>query len=222
MRNMGLVTDTNIIRIGSGQTQAFIAGQIVGDGSGLTNLNVGQLPSAVLTNNASGVNLAGTFSGDGSGLYNTITTANYVSAYDTANHLNSTANTFQSVSFGAASLSGWTYIGGGAATFTCPQSGMYLVQYTAEAATTINSATTISLRVFNLATSFETPGSESSVVLSVANQATPVSKSFLAYYAVGNAIQIQFTGSNTSAELIGGIGASTYQPSISCTIIRIQ
>ena len=220
--NMGLVTDTNIIRIGSGQTQAFIAGQIVGDGSGLTNLNVGQLPSAVLTNNASGVNLAGTFSGDGSGLYNTITTANYVSAYDTANHLNSTANTFQSVSFGAASLSGWTYIGGGAATFTCPQSGMYLVQYTAEAATTINSATTISLRVFNLATSFETPGSESSVVLSVANQATPVSKSFLAYYAVGNAIQIQFTGSNTSAELIGGIGASTYQPSISCTIIRIQ
>ena len=220
--NMGLVTDTNIIRIGTSQTQAFIAGQIVGDGSGLTNLNVGQLPSAVLTNNASGVNLAGTFSGDGSGLYNTITTANYVSAYDTANHLNSTANTFQSVSFGAASLSGWTYIGGGAATFTCPQSGMYLVQYTAEAATTINSATTISLRVFNLATSFETPGSESSVVLSVANQATPVSKSFLAYYAVGNAIQIQFTGSNTSAELIGGIGASTYQPSISCTIIRIQ
>ena len=67
---MGFATDTNIIRIGSGQTQAFIAGQIIGDGSGLTNLNVGQLPSAVLTNNAAGVTLAGTFTGSGMGLTN--------------------------------------------------------------------------------------------------------------------------------------------------------
>jgi len=37
--NMGLATDNNLIRIGTSQTQAFIAGQIIGDGSGLTNLN---------------------------------------------------------------------------------------------------------------------------------------------------------------------------------------
>ncbi len=37
--NEGLSTDTNIIRIGSGQSQTFIAGVINGDGSGLTNLN---------------------------------------------------------------------------------------------------------------------------------------------------------------------------------------
>jgi hypothetical protein len=53
------------------------AGNFVGNGAGLTNLNaaqlsgmvsVAQLPSIVLTNNASGVTLSGSFSGDGSGL----------------------------------------------------------------------------------------------------------------------------------------------------------
>jgi hypothetical protein len=68
--NMGLVTDTNIIRIGSSQTQTFIAGVITGDGSGLTNLNAGQLPSSVLTNNENGVTLSGTFNGNGGGLTN--------------------------------------------------------------------------------------------------------------------------------------------------------
>jgi hypothetical protein len=37
--NQGLATDTNIIRIGSGQSQTFIAGVITGNGAGLTNLN---------------------------------------------------------------------------------------------------------------------------------------------------------------------------------------
>jgi hypothetical protein len=37
--NQGLSADTNIIRIGSGQSKTFIAGVINGDGSGLTNLN---------------------------------------------------------------------------------------------------------------------------------------------------------------------------------------
>jgi trimeric autotransporter adhesin len=75
--NVGLSTDTNIIRIGSGQTQTFIAGVINGNGGGLTNLNAStltgvippaQMPAAVLTNNETGVMLTGTFSGNGSGL----------------------------------------------------------------------------------------------------------------------------------------------------------
>src|SRR5208282_1146106 len=57
--NPGLATDTNIIRIGAGQTQAFIAGVVTGNGAGLTNLTVtnfsgtvslAQLPGAVVTN----------------------------------------------------------------------------------------------------------------------------------------------------------------------------
>ena len=50
--NQGLSTDANIIRIGDGQTQAFIAGVISGNGAGLTNLNVSaaQLTSIGNTN----------------------------------------------------------------------------------------------------------------------------------------------------------------------------
>ncbi len=76
--NTGLATDANIIRIGSSQTQALIAGVITGDGSGLTNLNasqlssgaipLAQLPAAAVTNNQSGVSLNGTFTGNGAGL----------------------------------------------------------------------------------------------------------------------------------------------------------
>jgi hypothetical protein len=78
--NTGLAGDNNIIRLGSGQTQAFIAGVITGNGAGLTNLNaaqlssgtisLAQLPGAVLTNNGSGVTLSGTFNGNGGGLTN--------------------------------------------------------------------------------------------------------------------------------------------------------
>jgi len=62
--NVGLATDTNIIRIGSGQSQTFLAGVINGNGGGLTNLNasqlaggtipLAQLPAAVVTNGQAG------------------------------------------------------------------------------------------------------------------------------------------------------------------------
>lgn len=205
-----------IYSVTAGSASSVAATNIVG------TVPLTQLPSAVLTNNADSVNLTGTFSGDGSGLYNTVTTANNVSAYDTENHANGTANTFQGIAFNATSLSGWTYIGGGAATFTCPQTGVYLVQYSAEAETTSSSVTTISLRVFDLEINSEFPGSESSAILSTPNQPIVLSKSFLTTIIAGSPIQIQFAGSNTSAELIAGIGAATYQPSISCTIVRMQ
>ena len=84
--NVGLATDTNIIRIGSGQTSAFIAGVINGNGGGLTNLNATQLTSGTvadsrltanvaLLNNSQTVtgakifnNAANSFTGVGSGL----------------------------------------------------------------------------------------------------------------------------------------------------------
>ena len=48
--NPGVVTDTNIIRIGSGQTQAFIAGVITGNGAGLTNLPAGAVTGGLTIN----------------------------------------------------------------------------------------------------------------------------------------------------------------------------
>lgn len=47
--NLGLATDTNIIRIGSSQTQTYIAGVINGNGGGLTNLNAGSLGGSQLS-----------------------------------------------------------------------------------------------------------------------------------------------------------------------------
>ena len=79
--NQGAAGEGGVIRLGTPgtHTTAYIAGVITGDGSGLTNLNVGQLggalplaqlPTGVLTNNGSGVTLNGTFGGNGAGLTN--------------------------------------------------------------------------------------------------------------------------------------------------------
>ena len=51
--NTGSSSDTNIIRIGSGQSQTFIAGVINGNGGGLTNLNASQLASVGNNNGGS-------------------------------------------------------------------------------------------------------------------------------------------------------------------------
>jgi hypothetical protein len=67
--NLGLSTDTNIIRIGSGQSQSFIAGVITGNGGGLTNLNVSASQLAGDANNNLFVGPSG--NGAASGNHNT-------------------------------------------------------------------------------------------------------------------------------------------------------
>jgi hypothetical protein len=52
--NPGVTGDNNIIRIGSGQSQTFIAGVINGNGGGLTSLNASQLTSIGNTSGGSG------------------------------------------------------------------------------------------------------------------------------------------------------------------------
>ena len=72
----GSIDESNVIRLGSGQSQTYIAGVINGNGGGLTNLNaanlsgtitLAQLPGAVMTNNAAGINLAGAFTATAAG-----------------------------------------------------------------------------------------------------------------------------------------------------------
>ncbi len=109
--NQGLATDTNIIRIGSGQAQTFIAGVVNGNGAGLTSLNAGtltgviplpQMPAAVLTNNETGVMLTGTFNGNGSGL----TSLDASQLTSIGNNNGGYANFFVGPS-GNATMSGW-------------------------------------------------------------------------------------------------------------------
>lgn len=80
--NVGFAGDDNVIRIGNGQTQTFIAGVINGNGGGLASLNasqlttgtvpLAQLPAAVITNNAAGITLNGSFTGTGTFTWQTV------------------------------------------------------------------------------------------------------------------------------------------------------
>jgi len=80
--NLGVATDTNVIRIGTSQTQTFIAGVITGNGAGLTNLtattfsgtlSASQLTSIGNTNVGASLNFFVGPSGDSTttGSYNT-------------------------------------------------------------------------------------------------------------------------------------------------------
>jgi hypothetical protein len=91
--NQGFSTDANIIRIGSGQSQTFIAGNLNGNGGGLTNLNVSasQLSSIGNTNGGIGNFFAGpsgnaaTSGSDNTAIGNEALNANTTGSGNTAN-----------------------------------------------------------------------------------------------------------------------------------------
>jgi trimeric autotransporter adhesin len=81
--NQGLFTDTNLIRIGSGQTTTYIAGVINGNGGGLTDLTAANLTGTIPTAQLSGIysgavtlnNPGNSFAGNGAGVTNVNATA---------------------------------------------------------------------------------------------------------------------------------------------------
>lgn len=180
-----------------------------------------QLPDSVIIQSESGVSLTGTFYGDGGGLTNTVTSGNYLSASSSVSQPVNTANTFQNIQFDTVNANGWTYFGGGSDTFTCQQTGTYLVQYGAEVATT-GSAALITLRAFNNTAATEILGSEATTTLLTATEPNSVSRSFLVACTIGTLLQFQFTAGSTSAELVAGSGAGAAKPCFSCTFVRIQ
>jgi hypothetical protein len=187
--NAGLATDTNIIRIGSGQTQTYIAGVINGNGAGLTGLT-------------------------------TATIANYVHSYSTTTQAVVTISTFQDITNNVdVQISGWTHAAN-TTSFTNAQTGLYLVQYTAEATTTTTAASSVSLRAVVNGT--EIADSQSSASADTASLVGPISKSFIASFSPGDILKFQLAGSSTSDRIVSSTGSGTTRPSFSCTIIRIQ
>jgi hypothetical protein len=97
--NQGLATDTNIIRIGSGQSQTFIAGVINGNGGGLTNLNVstaqlsGTLANSQLANSSITVNAGTGLSGGGAVALGGSTTLNNAGVLSVTGNADITATT---------------------------------------------------------------------------------------------------------------------------------
>ncbi len=230
--NMGLPTDTNIIRIGDGQTQAFIAGVINGNGAGLTNLNAGQLtggtvplsqlPAALVTNNATGITLNGNFSGNGAGLTNvaSATIGNYVHSYSTSTQVVASANTFQNITNQIdVQINGWVHSSDGVS-LTNKQTGLYLIHYHAEVTTSSGTPTTVSLRA--AANGVEIEDSQACAVANQANQPMSCSKSFIANVNTGDVITFQLAGPSTTDKIVSNNGLGTTRPSFSCNIVRIQ
>ena len=147
------------------------------------------------------------------------TTANYVFAYDTTTQTPVVADTFQDITVNTnAQLNGWTHTAG-TATFTCPQTGLYLIEYAVEAEVS-NIGDIFSFRAeLNGA---EVAGSQSAIQPSGSAKATPGSKSFIANVTAGNTLALQLAATRTTDTLVQGTGQGTTRPSVSITIIKIQ
>lgn len=105
--NPGLATDTNVIRIGSGQTATFIAGVINGNGSGLSNLSAAQFTGTVsnsqLANSSITINTGAGLTGGGVAvLGGSVTLGSTATSADLANTIVSRDG---SGSFSTASIS---------------------------------------------------------------------------------------------------------------------
>ncbi|HEY5296983.1 MAG TPA: hypothetical protein VIK59_03585 [Verrucomicrobiae bacterium] len=205
-------------------------GAFTGNGAGLTGINPASLTSGTassainFTNKAN--NFSGTFFGNGSNLTNLpggsggSTGANYLFCYDTTLQSINTANTFQDIAFDTtAQLNGWTHTAGTAA-FTSQQSGLYLVQYSAEGESTSSATSTIS--VIATLNGTEISGSQSSVDTHAAGQNIPTAKSFIVNVTSGNILTLQVTGTTTNDRLLSNNGSGATRPSVSMTIIRLQ
>jgi hypothetical protein len=177
------------------------------------------------TNNFSGVTIAtnlnnifnGTFTGSGAGLTNAITAGNYVFAYDTTLQSIISAGVFQDIKFNSiGQLNGWVHTSG-SGSFTNTQTGLYLIQYSAELNASTAGEATVSVR--GTLNGTEIPGSQS-VVSVMADRITTIAKTFLVSAASGNTLKLQFTCKVGGA--IANIGSGATTPSVSCTVIRIQ
>ena len=185
---------------------------------------LGALPIGVVTNGAAGVSISGlfggTFAGDGSALTNlpatgagSGTAANYVSAHDDAigNGTLASGQT-KAISFSAITMNGWTCAGDNA-TFTCSQSGVYLVCYYA---LVINYGANLGIVASNSRTG-QIGGSGS---YSGNSGRLPFSQCFLASFNAGDQLQIQATAAGASALFVGPVGFTG--PDANLTIIQVH
>jgi hypothetical protein len=149
-----------------------------------------------------------------------VNNANYVFAYDTTTQTVATANTFQDVTFNTnGQINGWTHTAS-TANFTCNQSGLYLVTYTAILQRTSTSGTRGELRA--LLNGTEVAGSSVGVSLGTNTLPVCVARSIIVNATSGQLLKIQLTGASNTVQLVpGGVNATTRQ-SIGITIVRIQ
>ena len=184
-----------------------------------------QLPASVVTNGASGVTLTGTFSGTGTGLtVTTPTSANFAFAYDTTTQYFNGLNSFANITFNSNGLlSGWAH-SAGTGTFTCEQTGIYLVEYHVQPAVGANSVNGDVMTVRAALNGSEISGSAAAhTVYYVPDTQPEITKTFIASIPSGSTLSFQVSDSTTSnSGSIAPAGTAATKPSASCSIIRIQ
>jgi len=227
----GLIAETNRATTAEGVLTANLNAEAARATAAENTLstNAAQLAGAnsfTDTNNFSGVTIAtnpnntfnGTFTGSGAGLMNTTTAGNYVFAYDTKTQSIISAGVFQDIKFSSiGQVNGWVHTSG-SGSFTNTQSGLYLVQYSAELSASKAPSATVSM--IGTLNGTEIPGSQCAVEVT-AGSITTIAKAFLVSVAYGNTFKLKFT-SMAGGAIAGNIGAGSTKPSVSCTIIRIQ
>jgi hypothetical protein len=188
----------------------------------------GILPTGALSGTYSGVvnfnNAANTFKGNGSGLTGVtavnVPTNHYLCVYSTTTQ--TVGSQFVTVAFDTViAASGWT-VGSGGYAFTAPASGLYLVQYQAQAHA-IYPPITMSFRVV-LNSSTEVYGSQaaSTVESSGSGVGVVVAKAFLLQANAGDTVGLQFAASSNGSASLAPTGQGTLRPTANLTIIRVQ
>jgi hypothetical protein len=184
--------------------------------SGGVGINTNNPAGAAL--NVAGTVKASTFQGDGSGLFNVGAGAlgNYVFAIGGQQTI-AVANVTQDITFDTdAQINGWMHTAG-EASYTNSQTGLYVIQYTGVASISVNSGITISIRAALNGSVIS--GSSAGVAMTVAGQASDISRSFVVSAVAGDILKLQLRASNTSVLLTG---LSTVGPAVTMTMVRIQ
>jgi hypothetical protein len=200
-----------------------VAADVNGDGlMDLISANEGDNTLTVLTNSAT-VSYAIASGGGGS----SPTAANYVLSYSTSTQAVVSAGIFQDITnYTDAQLNGWTNANPSATnnggTFSCAQTGLYLVQYSAEVTTTTGLNPTNSVSVTAVVNGTEIAGSQATAGTYTANVVVQISRSFIASFNAGEILKFQLTGTSTSCRIVSNTGFGNTRPGFSCTIIRLQ
>lgn len=151
-----------------------------------------------------------------------INTSNYIDSYDTTTQVVSVANTYQPITFSNNNkINGWSHTVS-TSSFTCNQTGTYVINYNATILdTSVSSSSNATLVIFG--GGVELANSQTYIDIEFSNQHISIHKCFMSSFTNGDVVTVQFTGSTTSVSLnsLTNTSGSTI-PSISLTITRIS
>lgn len=146
---------------------------------------------------------------------------NYLFCYDTTNQSAVVANTFIDISFNTNALSDGNWIhSASTAVFTCKQTGIYEVSYTA--IVTVASGTSgQDCSIIGTLNGSEIFGSQASVDPALVLGVAPLTKSFLVSAKQDDFLKLRFAGQNNKVTLVANHALGIVRPSISISIVRV-